>query len=319
VSASSGAGFDWPYGERQKSPPPAALGGAVQAGESTSAEPGGAEESGLEPAARRESPDAHALVEEDEFRGARAGADEELEPSDAWYDADAIALERFESETRDGTRAFADETMLEEALEAPPEPGGRPVDPASAARESAAWRGVGSADSGELEPAESTSESRGEWLVPEPDAAASAAPESASGEPDLYSALDAPAAPASKPAKPAKAPPAARAGEPPKVLRPAPPAAARARAEPEVVLDPAPPQSKALSAEGLIRDAGCLIVEQQRVAVSMLQRRFQLDFKQATELLDELQARGLIGPYLGGTRRDILLTREEWLERAVRS
>jgi len=32
-------------------------------------------------------------------------------------------------------------------------------------------------------------------------------------------------------------------------------------------------------------------------------------------VLDELQTMGLIGPYLGGQRRDILLTRDEWLEK----
>ena len=49
----------------------------------------------------------------------------------------------------------------------------------------------------------------------------------------------------------------------------------------------------------------------------MLQRTFELDFKQATAMLDQLQEAGLIGPYLGGQRRDILLTAEEWRERRV--
>ncbi len=70
--------------------------------------------------------------------------------------------------------------------------------------------------------------------------------------------------------------------------------------------------------EQLVFDAGCLILEHGRVAVSLLQRSFQLDFKQATELLDELQQRGLIGPYVGGMRRDILLERADWLARSAR-
>jgi DNA segregation ATPase FtsK/SpoIIIE-like protein len=61
--------------------------------------------------------------------------------------------------------------------------------------------------------------------------------------------------------------------------------------------------------------AGCLFVERQRVAVSMLQREFGLDFKSATEILDQLQKSGLIGPYLGGQRRDILLTLDQWKEK----
>jgi hypothetical protein len=66
----------------------------------------------------------------------------------------------------------------------------------------------------------------------------------------------------------------------------------------------------------LVFDAGCLILEQKRVAVSMLERRFAIDFDQACRVLDELQQSGLIGPYMGGRTRDILLTREEWLPHA---
>jgi hypothetical protein len=65
--------------------------------------------------------------------------------------------------------------------------------------------------------------------------------------------------------------------------------------------------------EKLVYEAGCLVLEQNRVAVSMIERRFELDFDRACEVLDELQEAGLIGPYMGGRTRDILLTREEWL------
>lgn len=65
--------------------------------------------------------------------------------------------------------------------------------------------------------------------------------------------------------------------------------------------------------EQLVFEAGLAILEQKRVAVSMLERRFGIDFDQACRVLDELQQAGLIGPYMGGRTRDILLTREEWL------
>jgi hypothetical protein len=71
--------------------------------------------------------------------------------------------------------------------------------------------------------------------------------------------------------------------------------------------------------EALVRDCGLLFIDRQRVAVSMLQRQFEMDFKQATEMLDELQQLGLIGPYMGGTRRDILMDRESWLSAVERS
>jgi hypothetical protein len=94
----------------------------------------------------------------------------------------------------------------------------------------------------------------------------------------------------------------------------------------EVVLQPQSPPPPAsqpqpvgstvqLSVDPKVFKAGCLFVERQRVAVSMLQREFGFDFQEATEVLDQLQRAGLIGPYLGGQRRDILLTLEQWKEK----
>jgi hypothetical protein len=65
----------------------------------------------------------------------------------------------------------------------------------------------------------------------------------------------------------------------------------------------------------LLSEIGCLFIERGRVAVSMLQRQYGMDFDAACKVLDDLQEMGLIGPYLGGQRRDILLTRDQWLER----
>ena len=101
-------------------------------------------------------------------------------------------------------------------------------------------------------------------------------------------------------------------------------------AEPEVVLQPqaAPDDAKiptqpAVAASNLdsqlVYNAGVHFLEEGRVAVSMLQRKFGLDFDQACELLDQLQERGLIGPYLGGKRRDILMTLEQWEETVTSS
>jgi DNA segregation ATPase FtsK/SpoIIIE-like protein len=112
--------------------------------------------------------------------------------------------------------------------------------------------------------------------------------------------LETSAAAARAPAEPAK---------PDFVLKPVPAPAPAPRAEPRV----------ALEGEGwskLVYDAGCVILEQKRVAVSMLERSFGIDFDQACRVLDELQQAGLIGPYMGGRTRDILLTREQWLPHA---
>ena len=89
--------------------------------------------------------------------------------------------------------------------------------------------------------------------------------------------------------------------------------------EPVVVLTP--PSASGAKARSKIHvspdsyKSGCLFIERQRVAVSMLQKEYAMDFKTATAVLDELQKVGLIGPYLGGQRRDILMTQDEWKEK----
>jgi len=65
-----------------------------------------------------------------------------------------------------------------------------------------------------------------------------------------------------------------------------------------------------------VHEAGCLVLDENRVAVSMIERRFEMEFDDACKVLDELQEQGLIGPYVGGRTRDILLTREEWMARS---
>ena len=87
--------------------------------------------------------------------------------------------------------------------------------------------------------------------------------------------------------------------------------------EPEVVLEPqaaaTPDDARKISAE-MLAEAGNLFLKEKRVAVSMLQKRYSLDFEQSCVVLDELQQLGLIGPYAGGSQRDILLSSAEWLE-----
>jgi hypothetical protein len=83
--------------------------------------------------------------------------------------------------------------------------------------------------------------------------------------------------------------------------------------------EPTPAPSATESEDDLVFRAGALVLERERVAVSLLQREFHLDFDQATHILDRLQEGGLIGPYVGGQRRDILLTAEEWQEKRVGS
>ncbi|MDB2576991.1 hypothetical protein N9Z54_07305 [Planctomycetota bacterium] len=82
--------------------------------------------------------------------------------------------------------------------------------------------------------------------------------------------------------------------------------------EESVVLEPqSPPSGTSSDSERLLK-AGRVLVRQGRVAVSVLQQELDMEFDEACQLLDQLQAEGLIGPYKGGKKRDILLSEEEW-------
>jgi hypothetical protein len=81
--------------------------------------------------------------------------------------------------------------------------------------------------------------------------------------------------------------------------------------EPVKTLVPQAAGANGASPEALL--AAELILVEERVAVSLLQRSIGLDFKESCGVLDELQELGFIGPFIDGNRRDILMGREEWL------
>ncbi|MDP6954562.1 MAG: DNA translocase FtsK [Planctomycetota bacterium] len=97
-----------------------------------------------------------------------------------------------------------------------------------------------------------------------------------------------------------------------------------AEAEAQVVLEPQAPPEAGLggdddpkAADLMVGQAGELFIQEGRVAVSMLQKRFSIDFDDACRILDTLQELGLIGPYQGGQTRDILMTADEWSARTA--
>ena len=49
-----------------------------------------------------------------------------------------------------------------------------------------------------------------------------------------------------------------------------------------------------------------LIIEMQTASVSMLQRRFRIGYTRAARLIDEMEARGIVGPYEGSKPRAVL-------------
>ena len=50
-----------------------------------------------------------------------------------------------------------------------------------------------------------------------------------------------------------------------------------------------------------------LVIEMQTASVSMLQRRFRIGYTRAARLIDEMEARGIVGPYEGSKPRTVLM------------
>lgn len=68
------------------------------------------------------------------------------------------------------------------------------------------------------------------------------------------------------------------------------------------------PAIKGVVADELYEDAVSLIIEMQTASVSMLQRRFRIGYTRAARLIDEMEARGIVGPYEGSKPRTVLVT-----------
>lgn len=58
-----------------------------------------------------------------------------------------------------------------------------------------------------------------------------------------------------------------------------------------------------------------LVVDTQQASISMLQRKFRLGYNRAARLVDQMEARGIVGPSMGSKPREVLIDRsqfEEW-------
>ncbi len=67
------------------------------------------------------------------------------------------------------------------------------------------------------------------------------------------------------------------------------------------------PETMSEVEDELYNEAVELILEMQTASVSMLQRRFRIGYTRAARLIDEMEARGIVGPYEGSKPRNVLL------------
>ena len=78
--------------------------------------------------------------------------------------------------------------------------------------------------------------------------------------------------------------------------------------------DPEPTDGE-LEGDEMLPAAVEVILETGQASVSMLQRRLKLGYARAARIVDEMEEKGIVGPFQGSKPRAILITKEEWAAR----
>ncbi len=77
------------------------------------------------------------------------------------------------------------------------------------------------------------------------------------------------------------------------------------------VSDPEPSAAE-MDGDELLPAAVDVILETGQASVSMLQRRLKLGYARAARIVDEMEEKGIVGPFQGSKPRSILVTKEAW-------
>ncbi|MCM3587209.1 DNA translocase FtsK [Mesobacillus maritimus] len=85
----------------------------------------------------------------------------------------------------------------------------------------------------------------------------------------------------------------------------------KAQYQEEMIPDEIPETTASDVQDELYQDAVDLIIDMQTASVSMLQRRFRIGYSRAARLIDEMELRGVVGPYEGSKPRTVLIAKSE--------
>ena len=72
------------------------------------------------------------------------------------------------------------------------------------------------------------------------------------------------------------------------------------------------PTDEELGGDEMLPAAVDVILETGQASVSMLQRRLKLGYARAARIVDEMEEKGIVGPFQGSKPRSILITKEQW-------
>jgi S-DNA-T family DNA segregation ATPase FtsK/SpoIIIE len=92
---------------------------------------------------------------------------------------------------------------------------------------------------------------------------------------------------------------------------------ARGQAEAEYKTDLVPEVEEESSDSNEVLDelydqAVQIILEAKQASVSLLQRRMRIGYTRAARLIDQMEARSIVGPYEGSKPREVLITMDEF-------
>ena len=83
------------------------------------------------------------------------------------------------------------------------------------------------------------------------------------------------------------------------------------KGKPVTASDPEP-NADELDGDEMLPAAVDVILETGQASVSMLQRRLKLGYARAARIVDEMEEKGIVGPFQGAKPRTILITKEQW-------
>ena len=64
----------------------------------------------------------------------------------------------------------------------------------------------------------------------------------------------------------------------------------------------------------MLKQAVEVVIDAGQASTSLLQRRCKLGYARAARIMDEMEEKGIIGPYEGAKPRAVLISRQQWLE-----
>ena len=88
-------------------------------------------------------------------------------------------------------------------------------------------------------------------------------------------------------------------------------AAQTGKSTPISASDPEPNDAE-MDGDEMLPAAVDVILETGQASVSMLQRRLKLGYARAARIVDEMEEKGIVGPFQGSKPRAILITKEQW-------